>query len=114
MSYHTDRFYIYPYIEGGGRASIAVEVDKETSIVMYGVAWCSPKDQFNRKKGRMIAEGRLMSGKGSAFLSNARTRRELVAEVMVDIAAYLDEINAPQWVTAFEDQYSGRDLSTAN
>lgn len=103
MSYGTDRFYIYPYVSNGGRASIAVEYIRETGLVVYGVAWCSPKDQFNRKKGRMIAEGRLESGKGSAFYTQANTRRELVNEVILDLAEYLDEVNAPQWVTSFED-----------
>lgn len=28
------------------------------------IAECSPEDQFNRKLGRMIAKGRLASGKG--------------------------------------------------
>lgn len=98
-----DRFYIYPYVSNGGRASIAVEYSRETGLVMYGVAWCSPKDQFNRKKGRMIAEGRLEACRGSAFYTQAFTRRELVNEVILDLVGYLDEVNAPQWVTGFED-----------
>lgn len=108
-----DRFYIHPFIEGGGRATIAVEVIRETGMVMYGVAWCSPKDQFSKKKGRLIADGRLDAGKGSAFFSNANTRRELVIEVMYDIAEYLDQINAPQWVQRFEEVESER-FTTAN
>lgn len=32
-----------------------------------GIAFCNPKDSYNRKLGRIIAEGRLYKGKVKAF-----------------------------------------------
>lgn len=96
-----DKFYIYPYV-GWGRAAIAVEVFPELRVAGVGVAWCSPKDQFNRKKGRMIAEGRLQRG-GNAYyeipLSSEATRRDII-EAVVATMTYAD---APRWaVKAFK------------
>lgn len=48
--------YMYPYV-GTGRASVALrytpKFDGEQYVEM-AVAWCSPKDQFWRKRGRRM------------------------------------------------------------
>lgn len=46
---------------GKGRATAAISIVKEEDLeVAYvGMSFCSPLDQFCRKKGRLIAEGRL-------------------------------------------------------
>jgi len=33
----------------------------DTRTIEIGIAWCSPKDQFSRVKGRRIAAGRLLT-----------------------------------------------------
>jgi hypothetical protein len=43
-------------------ATVAINLCHED--VVAGVALCSPKDQFSRKRGREIAQGRLASGDG--------------------------------------------------
>lgn len=43
---------------GAGRVTFAYEVVDGEAIV--GAAFCSPKDQFSRRKGRLIATGRMM------------------------------------------------------
>lgn len=55
--------YIHAYV-GDGRVTAAFEMppkDKrsEARQVNYAVAYCSPKDNFSRERGRLIAAGRL-------------------------------------------------------
>lgn len=47
-------FFIKP-----GVLTLAVEGTSDPDIVNYGYAWCSPRDQFNRRLGRTIAVSRL-------------------------------------------------------
>jgi len=39
-----------------GNVTVAMEFDDDVAVI--GVAFCSPKDRFNRAKGRLIAGGR--------------------------------------------------------
>lgn len=90
-----DRFFIYPYL-GAGRAAVAVQVFRELKTVGVGVAWCSPKDQFNRKMGRRIAEGRLLRAGNMYYelpYSGEPTRKQIVEQV-VNTITFAD---APQW-----------------
>ena len=51
---------------GTGKATVAIRVDEDTPshrVARVGLATCSPKDQFSRKRGRAIAEGRLQARK---------------------------------------------------
>ena len=45
----------------GGRTIAFRQIDENT--IEFAIAKCSPKDNFNKKIGRRIAEGRLNSGK---------------------------------------------------
>jgi hypothetical protein len=60
--------HIRNYGDGALTAAIRLCQDSNDSVDV-AVAFCSPKDQFSRKKGRLIAEGRLRSGK--LFYSNS-------------------------------------------
>jgi hypothetical protein len=53
------RFYSNP----ANTRRVAVVGSHENGILKIAVAICSPRDQFRRKKGRMIAEGRLKANK---------------------------------------------------
>jgi hypothetical protein len=49
---------------GNGFVTVAIRAEKRWPSVRsrkceIGLAFCSPRDQFSRKKGRLIAEGRL-------------------------------------------------------
>lgn len=48
-----------------GRITAAIDVDstRKNKIANIALAFCSPKDQFCRKTGRLISEGRLSKGK---------------------------------------------------
>lgn len=48
-------------LKNGGAVTVACEVvpDTEDYLFSFGFAFCSPKDRFNKKIGRLIASGRL-------------------------------------------------------
>lgn len=52
------------YNLGPGQVTVAVTSvpvgSGEQSEVYFGLAYCSPKDQFRKAKGRLIAEGRML------------------------------------------------------
>lgn len=54
------RFYSKPIANTGRTTIVATFVD---GVVNVAAARCSTKDNFIRKKGRQIAEGRLVKGK---------------------------------------------------
>ena len=58
----TETIYYEHIPLGGGRATVAIRLVDE-STVNVGLALCSPKDQFSRRRGRIIAGGRLNKGK---------------------------------------------------
>jgi hypothetical protein len=63
----TERIH-YMHIElgsRGGKATLAFTCHKEgeQEIATVGIAFCSPRDQFNKAKGRQIASARLLHGR---------------------------------------------------
>lgn len=54
-----------------GHPVITLAIERIESVSSYdcniGIAFCNPKDSYNRKLGRIIAEGRLYKGKVKAF-----------------------------------------------
>ena len=51
--------FMHPYI-GRGRATLAIAHDPNDGRTFVGVSYSSPKDNFNRKKGRNIATQRIL------------------------------------------------------
>ena len=48
----------------GGQVTAAINIKNEGSEVAYvGLAFCSPVDQFSKRKGRLISAGRLRKDK---------------------------------------------------
>src|ERR1700687_2633301 len=62
---------------GKGKVTLAAKFF-DSNWVEVGVAFCSPKDQFNRKKGRLIATGRREIAMTGTALSFCFTRNENV------------------------------------
>jgi hypothetical protein len=61
MEETTKTYFIHPLVGStGGRATLAMKIEPELGRVTLGMSWCSPKDQFCKKKGRMIATGRMV------------------------------------------------------
>lgn len=74
-------------IEVKGGVTVAYEETEDRNgneIVTYAVAHCSPRDNFCRKTGRVIAEGRLKAGKGVQTLEDIgdKTVYEALLEVI--------------------------------
>ncbi len=80
----------------GGRVTAAIQV--ENQIAEVGLAFCSPQDQFARKRGRLIAEGRLNAGKAFCYVPvNPGDRAK--EKVMAWLREYLPTSqSAPWWV----------------
>lgn len=86
-----------------GAITLAIEI--EGDIIDYAAAFCSPKEQFNRRKGRKIAEGRLMKGKSWSFKIEQPDTREGFYNYVKDktFMHFLHTIEseptiAPQWL----------------
>ena len=54
----------------GGKVTAAIDIKTEAvsrsrgaEVAYIGLAWCSPVDQFSRKRGRLISAGRLRKNK---------------------------------------------------
>ena len=82
------RVYNHGSIGSGGGATIAYrEVDDGTTE--FSVAYCSPRDNFNRSTGRLVASGKL----------NSRLHR---CKVELTLSDFEDELNELQ-----KDNYDG-------
>ena len=49
-------FYLHSAPSKDGRVTVAAVINN--GMMQFGVAKCSPRDAFNKPKGRLIAEGR--------------------------------------------------------
>lgn len=55
----TYHFHVNPPTKGAQRATFTGVVENQT--IKIGLATCSKKDQFDRKKGRLISTGRAIT-----------------------------------------------------
>lgn len=93
--------FAHPII-GNGRATLAIKV--EDGMLSAGVAFCSTKDQFSRKRGRLIASNRLHTKhpedaalKGF-FMKAERNEKMKVAEQAVEMLnIVIANVNVPRW-----------------
>jgi hypothetical protein len=92
-------------IKNAGRVTIAW-TDNGFDKAEVGLAWCSPRDNFCRKKGRLIASGRLFKGANVATVVLLATGTNKSGEPRVearDVIKALDELHmqnrlsAPTW-----------------
>lgn len=87
--------YMHPHV-GQGRATLAIEHDPKTKATFVGVAYASPKDKFARKKGRLVATGRLLVGSQLSFNFVADPARKLKEQVFEQFVAFTID-NGPRW-----------------
>lgn len=59
-------YYMHPVVNGT-RFTVCGIYNAETADMKIGIARCSGKDQFNKKIGRMISEGRANKSASHAF-----------------------------------------------
>ena len=78
--------YQHIHITNGGTITVAYDLTEEKQV-RYGVAFCSPSDQFSRKRGCTIARGR----HAKRFRVIPQVTEDLVSDILADI----DEGNTP-------------------
>lgn len=70
----------------GGLTIAYTNLEKgSTGEVTYAIARCSPKDNFSRRLGRRIAEGRLDKGMSDKVYSNSSKYADIVQAILDDI-----------------------------
>lgn len=89
--------YMHPIV-GSGRASLAIRFNPMTKLTEVGVAFASPKDQFCRAKGRMIAENRLVRGSDLSFEFYADDDLPLKEQVYEQFMEFTYDFG-PRWAT---------------
>lgn len=88
--------YIHPTI-GMGRATIAVQHDPVSGYTRVGVAYSSPKDQFNKAKGRQIALGRIEKNSLLSFEFWRKSRDKKLKDEVLDLFVNFTAGNGPKW-----------------
>jgi hypothetical protein len=81
-------YVLYVYFGKERRVSSCLILDDDGKLIARGLAFCSFMDQPNKKRGRMIAEGRAMKalenatsdGSSFAFLKSCRPEVEQILE----------------------------------
>lgn len=62
----SSKVFYYHYMYGqsnlSGGFTVAYKINDSQDVIKYGLSYCSPKDFFNRKIGRELAEKRLNEG----------------------------------------------------
>jgi hypothetical protein len=117
-----------------GNISVAYEHDQEKDFegqktITAAFAFCSPKDNFSRKKGRAIASGRFVHGDthtvsieegGSIvesvklFLQEDVDPNQLYEDIVINGGTFRDDCVAPRWVQlSMLDQMAVEDLHKA-
>ena len=79
------RFYHYHFEDNSHITCCNLEEEK-FNVVATGYAICSPKDNFCRKRGRDIAEGRALKAYNTRLTSNPIKRRDTDATKRVELA----------------------------
>ena len=89
--------YMHPFI-GDGRATAAIDIS-DTESIKVAFAFCSPKDQFSRKRGRLISTGRLDAGVVHMEFPDdglQAIKAQVMTNLMEDLMADCDYF--PHWV----------------
>lgn len=95
--------FCHPFV-GRGRATLAINSTDDTLVV--GIAWCSPRDQFSRAKGRKIATDRLnthkkehATEKAFYFSANRNTELRPDEQARTILTELVNARKVPRWAT---------------
>jgi hypothetical protein len=90
-------YYIHAWVgDTGGRVTVAIMV-KHYHHAYAGVAWCSPKDNFCRRIGRLIAEGRARAYCNNPLFMLAVPSPVTRAWLASMLRLVANKITRPQW-----------------
>ena len=101
--------YMHPFV-GKGRVTMALEIqqDGDKEKVTVGVAFCSPKDQFCRKFGRLRASARLTRvGHVFTFKLKRGERVKEVAGLLLNSLLQSNKLVDDQGVPMFQASLNG-------
>jgi hypothetical protein len=93
--------------------TVAWKYDAELGEVSFYPAFCSPEDQFSRKKGRWISEGRLKYYDYCLKFELKPKTEELIPELLVYIEKYWGaysklDVWLPGFILELKDHYANR------
>lgn len=94
--------YHYYNVVGGGNICVATANNEDRDTIYFGVSFCSPKDKFSKKKGRMEALKRLyMNMKEENILHcnqyNPTVNESVMANWYLGVLARV--VVLPNWLT---------------
>ena len=84
-----------------GIITAAYIYDKKNNKIRIGLAFCSPKDKFNKRIGREIAKGRLERNKHITVYNVKNKPSKEVDSVVKSIVTY---VIGPSWLKKFKDE----------
>ena len=84
---------------GKGRVTLAIRHDKGADKAHCALAFCSPKDVFTRKLGRIIAAGRLEHGVKHRFVFSVDETVRLKDAALKELRLYAGNVlhTFPRW-----------------
>jgi hypothetical protein len=82
-------FTFMHYRLGRGKVTCAIRWSpQDPQLVEVGMSFCSPKDIFNKKKGRQIATARVLKGRGQTFSFYPDPEKRVKEQVYEKITLY--------------------------
>jgi hypothetical protein len=82
-----------------GFVTAAIHVDTH-DLIYVGLAFCSPRDQFSRAKGRRIAEGRLEKNPAYILRRKPESRVKALVRKVIEGSVLTRDERFPQWAHA--------------
>lgn len=108
MKIRDDVQYRHFRTKNKGAVTVAYQTSQTGNVVSVGFAWCSPRDQFSRPKGRLISKGRLYSDIASVVRFSEKDSIENVPLHEVVFNRIIDAGKTPcipNWFSAFRKAY---------
>lgn len=82
----TNFAHVRPKDLNGGYTIAYTNIPRNTSgDVHYALARCKSSDNFNKKIGRMIAEGRLAAGKYETVFAKSSRYGDIVRDIITEV-----------------------------
>ncbi|MCK5017813.1 MAG: hypothetical protein KAS32_12190 [Candidatus Peribacteraceae bacterium] len=80
-------------ITRGTMVTDIIEQDDEKITIKYAFAICSQYDQFSKKRGRMIAKGRMNKGNGDVYTITVKRGDSVFGQLKAQLASTITAAN---------------------